>query len=127
LRFEPITPFTARILVEDLTFRDVLFPAGTIVMVCAFTGNRDLPAEAGDGAGGDPDQFDIARDHGRTRALTFGAGIHYCLGANLARVELQEALAFLAPRMPGLQLAGEPVFEGITGIYGLAELPLRFG
>ncbi len=58
--------------------------------------------------------------------LTFGAGVHFCVGANLARVELQEALAFLAPRMPDLQLAGEPVFEGITGIYGLAELPLRF-
>lgn len=131
LRFEPITPFTARIVVEELTFRDVTFPAGTIVMVCTFTGNRDLPAEegggaAGEGPGGDPDQFDITADRGRARALTFGAGVHYCLGANLARVELQEALAFLAPRMPQLELTGEPVFEGITGIYGLAELPLRF-
>ena len=123
LRFEPITPFTARILVEELTFRDVVFPAGTIVMVCAFTGNRDLP---GDGAGGDPDRFDIAAERDRARVLTFGAGVHFCVGANLARVELQEALAFLAPRMPGLELAGEPVFEGITGIYGLAELPLRW-
>jgi cytochrome P450 len=141
LRFEPITPFTARIVVEELTFRDVTFPVGAIVMVCAFTGNRDLPGagadEAGGGsgptppggdlAGGDPNKFDITVDRGRARALTFGAGVHYCVGANLARVELEEALAFLAPRMPGLQLAGEPVFEGITGIYGLAELPLRFG
>lgn len=138
LRFEPITPFTARILVEELTFRDVTFPAGTIVMVCAFTGNRDLPGDGGeagaaseaggrsDGGASDLDHFDITADRGRTRALTFGAGVHYCLGANLARVELQEALAFLAPRMPQLELAGDPVFEGITGIYGLAELPLRF-
>ncbi|HWX45250.1 MAG TPA: cytochrome P450 [Solirubrobacteraceae bacterium] len=130
LRFEPITPFTARILVEDHTFRDVTFPSGTILMVCAFTGNRDLPtdpAAEGDQGSGDPDRFDIRRDRGRARALTFGAGVHYCVGANLARLELQEALAFLAPRMPNLELAGEPVFEGITGIYGLAELPLRFG
>ncbi len=128
LRYEPITPFTARILTEELTFRDVVFPAGTIVMVCAFTGNRDLPGDDGNGAGagGDPDQFDIAAERDRARVLTFGAGVHFCVGANLARVELQEALAFLAPRMPGLELAGEPVFEGITGIYGLAELPLRF-
>ncbi len=128
LRFEPITPFTARILTEELTFRDVTFPAGTIVMVCAFTGNRDLPGdgEGAGGAGGDPDQFNIAAERDRARVLTFGAGVHFCVGANLARVELQEALAFLAPRMPGLELAGEPVFEGITGIYGLAELPLRF-
>ncbi len=139
LRFEPITPFTARIVVDELTFRDIVFPAGTIVMVCAFTGNRDLPGEAGGeaaegdadatgaGASVDPDQFDITADRGRARALTFGAGVHYCLGANLARVELQEALTFLAPRMPGLRFDGEPTFEGITGIYGLAELPLRFG
>jgi cytochrome P450 len=125
LRYEPITPFTARILVEEVTFRDVTFPAGTIVMVCAFTGNRDLPGE-GNGEGSDPDEFNIAAERDRARVLTFGAGAHFCVGANLARVELQEALAFLAPRMPGLELAGEPVFEGITGIYGLAELPLRF-
>jgi cytochrome P450 len=117
LRFEPITPFSARIVVEELTFRDVVFPAETSVMVCAFTGNRDA-AEL--------DRFDITAARPRTRALTFGAGVHYCLGANLARVELEEALAFLAPRMPDLELAGEPVYEGITGIYGLAELPLRF-
>jgi cytochrome P450 len=122
LRYEPITPFTARIVTEEHTFRDVTFPAGTIVMVCAFTGNRDLPEGAGE-----PDVFDIAADRGRSRALTFGAGVHNCLGASLARVELQEALAFMAPRMPNMQLAGEPKFEGITGIYGLAELPLRFG
>ncbi len=119
LRYEPITPFTARILTDELTFRDVTFPEGTIVMVCAFTGNREL-----DGADGEV--FDITADRGRARSLTFGAGVHYCLGANLARAELDEALAFLAPRMPALRLDGEPVYESITGIYGLAELPVRF-
>jgi cytochrome P450 len=155
LRFEPITPFTARIVVEELTFRDVTFPEGTIVMVCAFTGNRDLDegaedeAGAGVGAGagggtggatggeadaevsGDPNEFDIVAAARRSaaggaRVLTFGAGVHNCLGANLARLELREALAFLAPRMRNLELDGEPVYEAITGIYGLAELPLRF-
>jgi cytochrome P450 len=130
LRFEPITPFTARIVTEELAFREVTFPVGTIVMVCAFTGNRDLAGE--DGAEGgttgweQTDRFDIAAERDGARVLTFGAGVHYCLGANLARVELQEALAFLAPRMPGLELDGEPVYEGITGVYGLAELPLRW-
>ncbi len=42
LRYEPITPFTARILTDDVLFRDVTFPAGTVMLVCAFTGNRDL-------------------------------------------------------------------------------------
>jgi cytochrome P450 len=120
LRYEPITPFTARILTEDVEFRDVSFPEGTIVMVCAFTGNRDLDGE------GDPDRFDITAERGRARPLTFGAGVHYCLGANLARLELQEGLAFLAGHMRDLELDGEPVFESVSGIYGMAELPIRF-
>ena len=66
------------------------------------------------------------RHHRRARPrkpLTFGAGVHYCLGANLARAELQEALTFLAPRMPGLALDGEPAYGTIDGIYGLDALP----
>jgi len=92
--------------------------------VCAFTGNRDL-AEAESGAGG-ADTFDITADRGRARPLTFGAGVHYCLGANLARVELQEGLAFLAKNLADLKLDGEPQFEGVSGIYGLARLPISF-
>jgi cytochrome P450 len=120
LRYEPITPFTARITVQELTYRDVTFPPDTIVMVCAFTGNRD-------GVGAEPERFDITVERPKARALTFGAGVHYCLGANLARLELEEGLAFLARNMPRLELDGEPVFESILGIYGLAELPIRFG
>jgi cytochrome P450 len=121
LRYEPITPFTARITVEEVTYRDVTFPPDTVVMVCAFTANRDLPAGSGD-----PDAFDITAERPRARPLTFGAGVHYCLGANLARLELQEGLSFLAERCPRLELTGEPVYESITGIYGLAQLPVRF-
>jgi cytochrome P450 len=124
LRYEPITPFTARILTEEVTFREVTFPVDTMVMVCAFTGNRDLePAEGGPEG---PDSFDITAERGRARPLTFGAGVHYCLGANLARVELQEGLAFLSQRLHGLQLDGEPEYENPSGVYGLARLPIRF-
>src|SRR5262245_33337393 len=120
LRFEPITPFTARIMLEDVTYRDVLFPKDTVVMVCAFTANRDPETIA------DPDTFDITADRGSDKPLTFGAGIHYCLGANLAKAELQEGLAFLAPRMRDLTLDGEPELGSINGIYGLDKLPIRF-
>jgi cytochrome P450 len=121
LRYEPITPFTARITTSEVTYRDVTFPEGTVVMVCAHTGNRDLASEEGP-----PEEFDIAADRGRARALTFGAGVHYCLGANLARLELREALTFMAERMPGLRLDGEVEYETIMGIYGLARLPIAF-
>jgi cytochrome P450 len=112
IRHEPITPFTARICLEDLEFRGVSFPQGTIVMVAAFAANHE----------GYEDTFDITRPSGKT--WTFGAGIHYCLGANLAKAELQEALTFLATRMPGLRLDGEPGYESTQGIYGLTALPL---
>jgi cytochrome P450 len=121
LRFEPITPFTARICLEDIELRGVTFPKDSLVMIAAVTGNRDPDAFA------DPGSFDIAADRGKSRILTFGAGIHYCLGVNLARAELQEALAFLAPRMPGLELDGEPRFGSVHGIYGLDALPIRWG
>jgi cytochrome P450 len=124
LRFEPITPFTARMTTEDVVFRDVIFPEGTIVMVCAFTANRDLGEDerGPDGA----DSFDITADRAGARELTFGAGVHYCVGANLARAELGEALAFLARRAHGLELDGEPEFDSVTGIYGLSRLPVSF-
>ena len=119
MRYEPITPFTARLLHEEVEYRDVTFPEGTVVMVCAFTGNRD-------GVDGDADAFDITADRGDAKPLTFGAGIHYCLGANLARAELQEALAFLPARMPGLALDGEAELGSVHGIYGLDSLPIRW-
>jgi cytochrome P450 len=120
LRFEPITPFTARIALEDVEYRDVTFPQGTVVLVSAFNGNRDPDAYP------EPDRFDITRQTGSDKPLTFGAGIHYCLGANLARAEMQEALAFLPARMRDLRLDGEPRFGTVHGIYGLDELPIRF-
>jgi cytochrome P450 len=117
VRYEPITPFTARILLEEVEHRDVTFPAGTIVLVCAHSANREIP---------DGDRFDITADRQNAKPLTFGAGIHYCLGANLAKAEMQEALEYLAPRMPDLRLDGEPEFGSITGIYGLDRLPVAW-
>src|SRR4051812_43828429 len=76
LRHEPIVPFTARITLEEIEYRGVPFPAGTIVMVSAWNANHD----------GGHEPFDIIREQG-PRPLTFGAGIHYCLGANVARAE----------------------------------------
>ena len=116
LRFEPITPFTARICTSEVEHRDVVFPAGTIVAICAERANRDHA----DGEG-----FDITAPRDG-RVLTFGAGAHFCLGQSLARAELEEAFAFLAPRMPGLRPAGEPRLGGVEGIYGIDALPLAW-
>jgi len=116
LRFEPITPFTARIAVAEIVYRGVTFPPGSIVLVSAWHANRD---------GVTPASFDITADRGRTRLLTFGAGIHYCVGANLARAEMQEGLAFLAERVRRIECTDEPAFGTPSGIYGLETLPVR--
>ncbi len=121
LRHEPITPFTARIVLDEIEYRDVVFPEGTIVFAAAASANRDPESWQA------PDSFDITAERGRAKALTFGAGPHFCLGANLARAELQEAFEFLAARMPGLALDGEPIWDSPLGVYGLDSLPVRWG
>lgn len=111
---------TARFASEDIVYRDVLFPAGTLVSTSLAGANRD--GEAFD----DPDSFDITRERD-TAQMTFGAGIHFCMGAALARAELQEALPMLARRMPGLARNGPIEWKPSTfGIWGPAKLPLRF-
>ncbi|MDQ1746512.1 MAG: hypothetical protein QOD07_775 [Frankiaceae bacterium] len=117
LRHEPVTPFGARILTEAVSYRDIDFPAGTVILVGAVTANRESI---------DPPEFDIAAQRTNARLLTFGAGVHFCVGHNLARAELEEALLYLAPRMPGLRLDGEPAFGTVQGIYGLGTLPLAW-
>jgi cytochrome P450 len=120
LRFEPITPFTARITLEDVEYRGVTFPKDTVVIAAAVTANRDPEAYA------EPESFDITADRDRSKPLTFGAGPHFCLGAALARAELQEAFAYLAPRMRDLELVGEPAFDTPFGVYGMESLPIRW-
>ncbi|HMC68438.1 MAG TPA: cytochrome P450 [Mycobacteriales bacterium] len=116
LRHEPVTPFGARILTADVTYRDVTFPAGTVMLIGAAVANREKV----------DDTFDINRRDDANRILTFGAGTHFCVGANLARAELEEALTYLAPRMRGLRLDGPPEFGTVQGIYGLPSLPLAW-
>jgi cytochrome P450 len=111
---------TARVASEDIVYRDVLFPEGTLVSTSLAGANRDPEAWE------DPNDFDITKDRG-TAQMTFGAGIHFCMGAALARAELQEALPLLARRMPGLARNGDIEWKPSTfGIWGPARLPLRF-
>ncbi|MGI8492859.1 MAG: cytochrome P450, partial [Acidimicrobiales bacterium] len=111
---------TIRFAAEEIDYRDVVFPAGTLVMASLAAANRDPSVWD------DADRFDITRPAG-TPQVTFGSGIHYCLGASLARAELQEALPLLAQRMPDLALDGPIEWKPATvGIWGPARLPLRF-
>ena len=111
---------TARFASEDIEYRDVLFPAGTFVSTSLAAANLDGEAYA------DPHAFDLGRP-ATPQQLTFGSGIHFCLGAALARAELQEALPLLARRMPDLALEAPIEWKPASvGIWGPARLPLRF-
>ncbi len=112
---------TARLAAQDADYRDVTFPAGTLVMISLAAANHDTDVWT------DPHRFDITREPSCHPQLTFGSGIHYCLGASLARAELQEALPILARRMPNLDLDGPIEWKPPTvGIWGPSRLPIRF-
>lgn len=119
LRFEPITPFTARLTTAELELDGVTVPQGTLLIACTATANRDAATYTA------PEVFDITAERGDAATLTFGAGAHFCIGHALARAELEEALTVLTERYAGVELAGEPVFDTPSGVYGLLELPLR--
>jgi cytochrome P450 len=128
LRFQLPIPSNARICTEDLEYKGIIFPQGTVLAVCAEPASCEIPAEAGNGDGqADVEAFDITANR-EDKLLTFGIGPHHCLGVHAARTQLEEALAFLAPRMPELALDGEPeiTLGGVEGLYELRALPLRW-
>jgi len=120
VRWEPAVDYVPRLAVQPVSFGDAEFEPGSWIELSLMSANRDEAAYP------DPDRFDIART--APPVSTFGGGAHYCLGAALSRVELQEAVAALAARYPRLELARTPVWRSVVGgnrCYG--ELPLRFG
>ncbi|WP_412098621.1 cytochrome P450 [Mycolicibacterium iranicum] len=92
LRFEPTGPHVARYLAKDFEYGDTTVPAGSAILLLFGAANRDERRYR------DPDTFDIHRDN--ISHLTFGKGLHYCLGANLARLEGRVALDELLNRWP---------------------------
>jgi cytochrome P450 len=73
----------------------------------------------------DPERLDITRE-GAPAMLTFGGGIHYCLGTHLARIELVEALTVITRRMPNTRRVGPAPWRPPTAVSGPATLPIEF-
>lgn len=119
MRHSPTACGTLRTVTEDTELGGVLFPAGTMVLVNTFAANRDTTVYV------DPDRFDITRDDAPA-VLTFGGGIHYCLGANLARLELSEALKILSRRMPNPVRTGPAPWKPMMGLSGPTTLPVGY-
>jgi cytochrome P450 len=119
LRFDSPVQMTSRIPSRDIEVRGVPIPAGREVGLYLGSANHDPEVFP------DPEVLDITREGGRH--LSFGHGIHFCLGASLARLEGQIAILALAERLPGLKLASTDLAwrSGIV-LRGLKHLPLRF-
>ena len=118
MRFRGAVGMAPRFVVEELEMDGYSIPAGTLLALSTGAANHDPSAFDR------PEQFDITAV--REPQLTFGGGPHYCLGASLARAEMQEALPMLARAMPGLRLDGEPTWRPPMGIFGPESLPIRF-
>ena len=119
MRHSPAVCSTLRTVKEDVDLGGYTFPAGTFVLVNSFAANRDPALYE------DPDRFDITRD-APPAILTFGGGVHYCLGANLAKLELAEALKILAHRLINPRRAGPAPWKPMLGMSGPTSLPIEF-
>jgi len=119
MRHSPIAFATMRTPVEDVELGGLSIPAGTLVLVNTASANRD-PA-----AYDEPDRLDITRTS-PPAMLTFGGGMHYCLGVHLARIELAEALTVITRRMPNARVTGPVPWKPLTGMSGPAALPIEF-
>lgn len=103
---------------EDTTVRGVPIAAGESVLLSYPSGNRDEDIFA------DPFRFDVARDP--NRHVAFGYGVHFCLGAALARMEINSFYAELLPRLKSVELAGRPEHTATIFVGGLKHLPIRY-
>jgi cytochrome P450 len=119
MRHSPVIFGTIRQAIEDVELDGMTVPAGTYLMVNTAAANRDSAVYD------DPDRLDITRE-GPATMLTFGGGIHYCLGAHLARAELAEALTVITRRMPNPRRSGPAPWKPLMGISGPTTLPIEF-
>jgi len=113
----PVKEFM-RTAAEDTTVRGVPIAAGESVLLSYVSGNRDEDVFS------DPFRFDVGRDP--NKHLAFGYGVHFCLGAALARMEVSSFFAELLPRLKSIELTGGPQHVATTFVGGLKHLPVRY-
>ncbi|WP_432870458.1 cytochrome P450 [Microbispora rosea] len=117
MRVSPASTVIMRIADEDIVYRDLEIKEGTFVSVLLDPAHNDPAVFNGEG-------FDITKQ--RATQLTFGVGLHYCLGAALARAEMGEALPILANRLHSPEPDGPVPWRPTVGVTGPITLPIRF-
>ena len=119
MRHSAISNTLLRVVTEDVEIAGYVFPAGTTVFANLAAANRD-PAIYDN-----PERLDITRE-GLPPILTFGAGTHFCLGANLARREIAEALKIVTRRISNPRRTGPAPWKPAVGLSGPTSLPIAF-
>lgn len=120
LRWDSSVQLSGRTALEAFEFKGQAIAKGDQVLTLLAAANRDPSVFT------DPDRFDITRDE--AKPLSFGGGIHFCLGAQLARIEADEALRVLFERLPRLELENvdAPDRKPTITLRGLKQLPARW-
>ena len=119
LRYDSPVQFSGRTVLTEVELEGKTLPAGSSTMVCLGAANRD-PARWGETA----EALDVGRA-GANLHVSFGGGVHYCLGSALARLEGQIAIGRMARRYPTMELATDtPAWNGRLVLRGLDELPV---
>jgi cytochrome P450 len=103
---------------EDTTVRGIPIAAGDSVLLSYVSGNRD------EDIFDDPFRFDVGREP--NKHLAFGYGVHFCMGAALARMEVNSFFSELLPRLKSIELTGDPELTATTFVGGLKHLPVRY-
>ena len=109
---------------DDIPLRGKTIRKGDVVFLCMASANRDAEAFP------DPDRFDITRGYIHSKHMSFGHGPHHCLGAGLARRELEIAFEVMLRRLPGLRLDEQqpPEVKCHSLVFrGFSRLPVRWG
>jgi cytochrome P450 len=119
LRYDTPVQMSRRVTLEDYTVDSHTIPAGSFVIASLASANRD-----DEQFGADAGRVRLDRDNARQQ-VSFGAGVHHCLGAALARLEGRVSVASLIRRFPDLDLDGEPRWNGRINLRGLAAFPVR--
>ena len=113
----PVKEFM-RTAAEDTTVRGIPIAAGDSVLLSYVSGNRD------EDIFDDPFRFDVGREP--NKHLAFGYGVHFCMGAALARMEVNSFFSELLPRLKSIELTGDPELTATTFVGGLKHLPVRY-
>lgn len=108
-----------RYALSDIEFDGLKFRRGDVIGLMLGAANRD-PSRFEDAGRFDPFRTDGAN-------VSFGAGIHFCIGAPLARIEMQVAMKTLFDRLPGLRLTESPVYKDVYHFHGLDRLQVTWG